>query len=73
MPNPNNGLFVVKSDNASAEQIQIMDLTGKVIYTGYFNSDGEINVDLTGFAKGMYMLKVTDKNKKEETFRIIRQ
>lgn len=73
MPNPNNGLFVVKSSNAFAEQIQVMDLTGKIIYTGRFNADGEINVDMTGFSKGMYMLKVISKNNKEETFRIIRQ
>jgi hypothetical protein len=73
MPNPNNGFFMVKSLNESAEQIQIMDVTGKVIYTGNFNANGEINVDLTGFAKGMYMLRVTGKNNNVETFRIIRQ
>ena len=55
-PNPATGLLnVTLNNNVSARKVQLVDLTGKSIYSS--NNSKAINV--SKFARGLYILKVT--------------
>ncbi|TVZ55660.1 putative secreted protein (Por secretion system target) [Lutibacter sp. Hel_I_33_5] len=55
-PNPANGLLNVKlNNNVAAKRVQLVDLTGKSVYSS--NNAKAINV--SKFARGLYILKVT--------------
>lgn len=60
-PNPTND-FVnasLKFVNAASVTLNVLDLTGKVVYTEQLNNvlNKTVKIPLTGFASGVYMLK----------------
>jgi Secretion system C-terminal sorting domain len=56
-PNPNNGNFYVEvSDKLVGQQIKVLDMMGKEIWKA--KAKPKNVVDVTGFAKGMYFVKV---------------
>ncbi len=56
-PNPSTGIFTVDLSNTNAESLQVIDVTGKVVLQQDVNSTAT-TVDLTGFANGIYTLKI---------------
>jgi Secretion system C-terminal sorting domain len=54
-PNPTNGLINIATTNKDYEKIEIMNLTGKIVY--YSNKNNSI-IDLSSQAKGFYLVKV---------------
>jgi hypothetical protein len=56
-PNPTNGKVQIQSSDIM-ESLEIYDTYGKLIGTETVNSN-EANVDLTGYAKGTYFVRVT--------------
>lgn len=65
-PNPNNGLFTItKSDNCNECLITIFDAQGKEIKRFTSDETGQINVDLTEEAKGIYFVSITNQGKTE--------
>ncbi len=56
-PNPSNGVFSVSVPSAKTYTLEVTDLTGRVIRTE--NVKGNTQLDLSGNAKGVYMLKIT--------------
>ncbi|MBN1415992.1 MAG: cadherin domain-containing protein [Bacteroidales bacterium] len=65
-PNPSSGVFevMIKSDNISALcPVQILDLSGRLLYTCYANSDGQgvlrSNIDLSGAPSAIYFVQAT--------------
>jgi hypothetical protein len=65
-PNPTNGLVNIKAKNAlnGAVEMQLIDLTGKLVMSRTVNMDNSnvTTLDLSGFAKGLYNLKLTQNN-----------
>ena len=64
-PNPTEDDVTVRFDAASAQEVevQIVDVTGKAIYTRTVNANARANMVVLGtknFASGMYFLKVED-------------
>jgi len=58
-PNPNNGIFYVELSNAVASKnIEVIYLTGQIIYCKSHSSENRTRIDLTGKPKGIYMLKI---------------
>jgi hypothetical protein len=60
-PNPANSSFIVASESNDAKNLEIIDLTGKVIEKTAFN-DGKARVDVSKYYNGIYLYSVTDKN-----------
>jgi len=57
-PNPTNGNFTIKlGENNSKSTIQIIDLTGKVVFENTYSNQNQINLDLQA-PKGIYFVKV---------------
>ena len=63
-PNPNNGNFNVKFENAATDQVQIdvYDMSGRSIYKRNFNSQGNFNenIQLNAIQTGVYLLSIFD-------------
>ena len=60
-PNPNSGMFVVEIElQAKTDlQIQLINITGQIIYSESINAYSyKKDIDLSGYAKGIYALKV---------------
>ena len=62
-PNPTSSeINVISNDQSKIKQIQIYDLTGKLIEIGIYNSN-EVKINLGKYNSGIYLLKVnTEKN-----------
>ncbi|WP_317896713.1 T9SS type A sorting domain-containing protein [Aurantibacillus circumpalustris] len=63
-PNPNNGLFTVESKQISSGTIEIMDLSGKIIFTETIKSNAT-EVNMSAFATGIYFVKVKNETSSE--------
>ena len=61
-PNPNTGIFTIKLNQMDEAQIKIFTSTGKLIYNKAMHSD-MMNVDLTGYAKGIYFVSISSGEK----------
>lgn len=62
-PNPSDGLFTISMEESdSPYTIEITDMTGRTVYTRN-GDEQEVEIDLSGKAKGVYTVKVlTNKN-----------
>ena len=65
-PNPTLGEFSVESKNTLNKMIEVIDVTGKVIFSTV-SSQHVIKVDLKGFSNGVYYLKIQTNNSVEVT------
>ena len=67
-PNPSTGLMTVKNTASEINEVQLIDLSGKIIYTKSV-SGNELVIDISNLNKGLYLLKVQTQNG-SETIRI---
>jgi hypothetical protein len=76
-PNPNNGAFtlVVSTPVASELNIEVFGTDGRVVYTNRANSSGQFTtqVNLEGFANGIYFVRVTGENGLQNTIKVVKQ
>jgi hypothetical protein len=63
-PNPSNGIFNVVSGANEITEIQVYDLTGKVIWTkkDFAVSNSEIQINLSSISQGIYFVKISANN-----------
>jgi len=63
-PNPSKGIINLEVNNADGEDItvEIINISGQVVYTRQFFNSVHERIDLTSYAKGMYFVKVKDTN-----------
>ncbi len=71
-PNPSNGAIYINNSNSKINSISIYTLTGKTIYTLNNVNSKEVNIDITNFAKGVYIVKVESLQKTIQTLKLIR-
>ena len=56
-PNPNNGQFVIDLQNADNAQIEVLTISGQVIYSKQTNDMHNV-IDLSNFDKGIYFVHI---------------
>jgi hypothetical protein len=62
-PNPAKGKVAIRA-NTQINSVEIYNLQGKRIYTDYsFNMQSSKQIDLTGYSKGVYILKAINEAK----------
>ena len=63
-PNPSNGIFTLVSGSNEINEIEVFDVTGKVILSKkqFNSSDNQISIDITSASQGIYFLKITANN-----------
>jgi hypothetical protein len=59
-PNPTSGLIHIESASVQEGYLSLIDMTGKVILRTTIQ--GKIDLDLHNYPKGIYLLKIQDKN-----------
>lgn len=60
-PNPTSGTITLQKENGENIDIYVYDLLGKEIFRSFQNNASRIYIDISGFPKGVYFLKVQDK------------
>ncbi len=69
-PNPtNNILYIDGLDNVL--QIELLDVTGKVIYSSRNLTQNKLNIDLTNASKGLYFLQL-ETSEGIESFKVVK-
>jgi hypothetical protein len=59
-PNPSNGRFnlIYESNSEKAVELEVLNEVGQIVFTQQLNASGMKNqIDLSGYAKGIYLLK----------------
>lgn len=70
-PNPNNGSFTIETGNIQNKNIEILDVTGRVVYSA--NTEAQnILIDVRELANGMYQVKVKT-NTGTDIIKVIKQ
>jgi hypothetical protein len=65
-PNPSNGIFKLMFNQIkSAINVEVRDIDGKLVYEDRLKVNGHLNeeLDFTGFAKGVYFLKLQSEDR----------
>jgi len=64
-PNPNNGQFTVKFNNAKDVKLEVYDVRGRAVLSQDYNVSGQFNetINLGSVQSGMYLLKVNNGGK----------
>ena len=63
-PNPSTGLFTIISGEPSGkvDDLKVMDLTGRTIYSNVVNADQQYSIDLSAYPAGYYFVQLTSDN-----------
>jgi serine protease len=61
-PNPTNNLFNISQTNTSFNLVEIYSLSGTLIYKSELSLSSE-SIDMTGYSKGMYLVKLSNAKK----------
>ena len=70
-PNPSAGIFTVASKGSIIQEVFLYSINGELIWRNAHNAQ-EITIDLSAYARGTYMLKVST-NQQAHIFRLIKQ
>jgi Secretion system C-terminal sorting domain len=59
-PNPSKGIFTLGIGNSIPKNIEVTDVTGKIILSknNFQNSSSEVALDLSSVSKGVYFVKI---------------
>ncbi|MBX2903472.1 MAG: T9SS type A sorting domain-containing protein [Chitinophagales bacterium] len=70
MPNPSNGLFVLKHDYDGELDVLVTDAVGKIV-AGWKQTQPEQQIDLSNVSSGIYMLRVINNKRFVKTLRVV--
>ena len=71
-PNPTDGMMEIRSNNEKIKYIELFDIFGKRLMDNKVN-DNTISLDLSHYAKGMYLLRYTLSDGTQRTKKIIKE
>ena len=69
-PNPTSTNFVL---NSFVSKVNLYSITGQLVKEFNGGFDGSYNFDIQDLISGIYIVKVTDENKVEKSFKLIKQ
>ncbi|GEP51599.1 hypothetical protein FNO01nite_22710 [Flavobacterium noncentrifugens] len=68
-PNPSSGQFTI---NANMSKVDVYTLTGQLVKT-FAGKSQETNYNISDLSNGIYLVKATDSNNREQTMKLIKQ
>ena len=71
-PNPTNGMIEIQSNNLNIKQIELYDIFGKLLMEKKAN-ESTVTLDVSPYAKGMYLLRYTLSDDTQQTKKIIKE
>jgi hypothetical protein len=72
-PNPTNGSLTLSLSCKDILTIEIADLSGKIILSQSKTEFSSTTIDLSGFAKGVYLVRLRDTNGNSVTKKIVKE
>lgn len=63
-PNPTDGMVTISSTNTAIDQVQVMDMNGKVLVDNTYKNVKSAHVSLSKYAAGTYLIRVNGNNSK---------
>ena len=69
-PNPVQSLLTLELNSTDAEGLQLIDVTGRVVWHSEITDQRTIYVDVSGYSKGIYLLKMQN-DKAFKTYLIV--
>ena len=69
-PNPSEGIFQIRSENNRIQTLKVMNIIGEEILETKIN-DKQATIDMSGVAKGIYFVQITDEKKNEVNRKVI--
>ena len=71
-PNPTNGIIEIQSNNLNIKQVELFDIFGKLLMEKTAN-ESTVTLDVSPYAKGMYLLRYTLSDDTQQTKKIIKE
>ncbi|MBA2612335.1 MAG: T9SS type A sorting domain-containing protein [Bacteroidetes bacterium] len=70
-PNPNTGVFTIELNNGSVKNIDVMDLTGRIVLSNTTSND-KVDFNINTLANGVYYVRIQSNNM-VEVIKIVKQ
>ncbi|MBZ0327655.1 MAG: choice-of-anchor B family protein [Altibacter sp.] len=64
-PNPTSNVITISSKHVNLSSVAIMDVLGKQVYTANTIDSETTTIDISGFSKGMYFVKINNSTTKK--------
>ncbi|MDP2724543.1 MAG: T9SS type A sorting domain-containing protein, partial [Bacteroidales bacterium] len=64
-PNPSTGVFYLKNEASSVLQVVVYSVSGKVMERKVISPASNYKLDLSGYEKGYYLLRISGNNQTE--------
>lgn len=58
-PNPANNIVTIQPGSVKLQDVSVMDMTGKEVYRGNYNSNDNVNIDVAALSNGIYLFRLT--------------
>jgi hypothetical protein len=71
-PNPTKNIITIDLNDVSANEIELMDLSGRKIFVAKIDNSYEKSIDLSDFSSGIYYLNVIMNEKLVEIVKIVK-
>ena len=73
-PNPANGVFTISATGTKIKEVRVMDVTGRIVNSEQliFNCTSTA-IDMIGYAKGIYFVRIEDEQKNVVNRKIVLQ
>jgi hypothetical protein len=71
-PNPNNGEFTLNTGNFETKDVYVYDVLGKIVYQKNRISEKTLDINISYFPKGIYMVQVVSADK-TKTIKIVNE
>ena len=72
-PNPSNGVYKVRfSAGSTIRSLEVTDVTGRLLISAGVVRKNVVNLDLTEYARGVYMLRLMGDDR-STTIRLLKQ
>ncbi len=59
-PNPSTNYVEISSPETPISEIQVYDLSGKLVISNKYNSEANINLNISSISNGIYLLKINN-------------
>lgn len=71
-PNPTNGVLHLNSENSLINEVSILDLLGRQVFSSKFSDLNKVDLDLKSLQSGTYVIKVTSDSGTAEIMKIMK-
>lgn len=73
VPNPASDFISLRDLNNSIESVRIYSTLGNLMFESFTTDDQQKDIDVSGFSSGLYIVQITNKNKKNTSLKFYKE